>query len=158
MLNLRIMSRSSLVAVVICMLISASVIGQNTKAKASINHVAVFVMSCKTTTAFYHDIVGLDTIPEPFHDGKHTWFKIGTNQSMHVIEGADSKKEYYKNNHICFTVGSVEAFTEVLKKNNIPYEDVAGNKGKITTRVDNVKQIWLQDPDGYWLEINDAKQ
>ncbi len=28
----------------------------------------------------------------------------------------------------------------------------------ITTRVDNVKQIWLQDPDGYWIEINDAKE
>src|ERR1041384_3344536 len=131
MLNLRIMSRSSFVtmmSVVICMLMSATVMAQNTKPRASINHVAIFVVNCKATTEFYRNIVGLDTIPEPFHDGKHTWFKIGPSQSMHVIEGADSKKEYYKNNHICFTVGSVEAFTDLLKKNNIQFEDVAGNK------------------------------
>jgi lactoylglutathione lyase len=30
-------------------------------------------------------------------------------------------------------------------------------KQTTTTRVDGVQQIWLQDPDGYWVEINDAK-
>jgi len=28
---------------------------------------------------------------------------------------------------------------------------------KVTNRVDGVHQIYLKDPDGYWLEINDAK-
>jgi lactoylglutathione lyase len=28
----------------------------------------------------------------------------------------------------------------------------------ITTRVDGVKQIYFKDPDGYWIEINDAKE
>jgi lactoylglutathione lyase len=55
-------------------------------------------------------------------------------------------------------VGSVEAFTKLLTQNKIGFEDVAGKKNAITTRVDGVKQIWLQDPDGYWLEINDAKE
>jgi len=27
----------------------------------------------------------------------------------------------------------------------------------VTTRPDGVHQIWFQDPDGYWLEINDVK-
>jgi hypothetical protein len=46
-------------------------------------------------------------------------------------------------------------FIDKLKKLNWSYEDVSGNKNAITTRVDGVHQIWLQDPDGYWLEIND---
>jgi lactoylglutathione lyase len=152
------MHRYSFVAIAVCLLMSSTAFSQDPKPKASINHVALFVMSCKATAAFYHEVVGLDTIPEPFHDGKHVWMAIGPKQSMHIIEGSTAKKEYYKNNHICFTVPSVEAFTEILKKRNIPFEDVAGNKGKITTRVDKVKQLWLQDPDGYWLEINDAKE
>jgi lactoylglutathione lyase len=45
----------------------------------------------------------------------------------------------------------------VLKKANIPFEDWAGKSGAITLRVDGVKQIYFQDPDGYWIEINDAK-
>ena len=127
------------------------------QAKVHLNHVAVYVMDVKKSTHFYTKIIGLDTIPEPFHDGKHTWLNIGVHQAMHIIEGAEALKEYYKNNHFCFTVPSVEAFTEILRKNNIGWEDRDGAKKAITTRVDGVKQIWLQDPDGYWIEINDAK-
>lgn len=125
--------------------------------KARINHVAIYVMNVKKSGDFYMNIIGLDSIPEPFHDGKHIWLRIGPGASMHIIEGAGAKKEYYKNNHTCFTVPSVQAFTEILKKHAIPWEDVNGKKMSITNRVDGVKQIWLQDPDGYWLEINDAK-
>lgn len=139
-----------------CLFFSAN--AQTQKAKVRINHTAIFVKDLNVTKKFYEHIIGLDTIPEPFHDGKHAWYSIGPGISMHVIEGAPSHKEYYKNQHTCFSVGSVESFTAVLTKNKIPYEDVSGKKNAITTRVDGVKQIWLQDPDGYWLEINDAKE
>jgi lactoylglutathione lyase len=131
---------------------------QSGKTKVRINHTAIFVKDLKVTKEFYETIIGLDTIPEPFRDGKHAWYTIGPGVSMHVIEGAPSHKEYYKNQHTCFSVASVEDFTTLLKRNKIPFEDVAGKKNAITTRVDGVKQIWLQDPDGYWLEINDAKE
>lgn len=125
--------------------------------KAHINHTALYVVNLKASVEFYQNIIGLDTIPEPFHDGKHAWFKTGPGISLHVIQGAETKKEYYKNQHTCFSVASVEKFTTTLTNRNIPFEDVKGNKGAVTTRVDGVKQLWLQDPDGYWVEINDAK-
>ncbi len=125
--------------------------------KAHINHTAVYVVDLAASLAFYQNIIGLDTIPEPFHDGKHAWFKTGPGISLHIIQGAGVKKEYYKNQHTCFSVASVDAFIKLLTAKNIPFEDVKGNKNVITTRVDGVKQLWLQDPDGYWVEINDAK-
>lgn len=143
---------------ILSLLIVFSGYAQSAKPTVRINHTAIFVMDLKTTKAFYENVLGLDTIPEPFHDGKHAWFRIGPGASMHVIEGATQKKEYYKNQHTCFSVPSVEIFTALLKKQNIGYEDVAGKKNSITTRIDGIKQIWLQDPDGYWLEINDAKE
>ena len=130
---------------------------QSGKPKARLNHTAIFVTDLKTTRAFYENILGLDTIPEPFHDGKHAWYRTGPGISLHVIEGATAKKEYYKNQHTCFSVASVQAFTDILKKNNIEFEDLSGKKNSISSRVDGVKQIWLRDPDGYWIEINDAK-
>ncbi len=57
---------------------------------------------------------------------KHTWFRIGPKIALHVIEGSTARKEYYKNQHLCFTVPSVEAFTAVLRKNNIGWEDRDG--------------------------------
>jgi lactoylglutathione lyase len=65
---------------------------------------------------------------------------------------------HVKNAHLCFTVPSVDAFITRLTKNSVPYESWEGKKMSVTTRVDGVKQIYFQDPDGYWIEINDAKE
>ncbi|HEY6502424.1 MAG TPA: VOC family protein [Chitinophagaceae bacterium] len=125
--------------------------------KARLNHIAIYVVDLKTSTSFYQDIVGLDTIPEPFHDGRHTWFSIGPKSHLHLIQGAKAKAEHEKNSHLCFSVSSVEAFTQILKKNNVAWENWAGEKYVVTNRVDGVKQVYFKDPDGYWIEINDAK-
>jgi lactoylglutathione lyase len=126
--------------------------------KAQLNHIAHYVVNLQTSTVFYMNIVGLDTIPEPFHDGKHTWFGIGYKSHLHLIQGATKGYELPKNSHLCFTVNSVADFIKVLDKNNIEYENWAGEKKAVTNRVDGVKQIYFKDPDGYWLEINDAKE
>ena len=135
----------------------ANTFGQ-TKTKVRVNHTAIYVVDLKATRHFYEKIIGLDSIPEPFHDGKHAWYNVGNGVSLHVIQGAPERKEYYKNQHTCFSVESVDEFVKVLKANNIPYEDVSGHKNAVSRRIDGVKQLWMQDPDGYWVEINDAKQ
>jgi lactoylglutathione lyase len=143
---------------VLACILSVHSFAQNNKPAAMINHLAINVVDLQKSGDFYINTIGLDTIPEPFHDNLHIWLRIGPGTSLHIIGGAAAHKEYYKNNHICFSVGSVEAFIEKLKKKSIPFEDVAGKKNVFSFRVDGVKQLWLQDPDGYWIEINDAKQ
>ena len=147
---------------IVCLLLLLSVLKMNAQQgnepKAKLNHIALYVTDLKTSTAFYKDIIGLDTIPEPFHDGRHTWFGVGVKSHLHIISGAKTKTEHDKNTHLCFSVPSVADFVKSLEKNQIEYEDWAGTKMKITTRVDGVKQIYFKDPDGYWIEINDAKE
>jgi len=150
----------SLIIAITSLLLSVTIrsYAQTERQTVKINHVAIFVKDLRATKSFYENIIGLDTIPEPFRDGKHAWYNIGHGLSMHVIQGATEKKDYYKNQHTCFSVASVEKFTSLLLKNKMGWEDVQGKKNSITTRVDGVKQIWLQDPDGYWIEINDARE
>jgi lactoylglutathione lyase len=131
---------------------------QEMKAKARLNHIALYVVDLKLSSDFYSHIIGLDTIPEPFHDGKHTWFSVGPKSHLHVISGAAQKTEHDKNSHLCFSVASVLDFITVLNKNNIPFENWAGEKSTYTNRVDGVKQVYFRDPDGYWVEINDARE
>jgi len=126
--------------------------------KAVLNHIALYVVDLPKSTRFYQDIIGLDTIPEPFHDGKHTWFSIGVKSHLHLIQGAAAPLPHPKNTHLCFSVASVPDFTWVLGKHQIEFENWAGEKGAVTNRVDGVKQIYFKDPDGYWIEINDAKE
>lgn len=122
-----------------------------------INHIAFYVRDLKTSTDFYQRVIGLEVIPDPFRDGRHTWFLIGPKTHLHIISGATESLPKAKNSHLCFTVSSVDAFTSRLTRAQVSYENLAGEKSAVTTRADGVKQIYFQDPDGYWLEINDAK-
>ena len=129
----------------------------NAQKKPRINHIALYVMDLKTSTHFYQQVIGLDTIPEPFHDGRHTWFSLGTPGHLHIISGAAAKTPHDKNTHLCFSVPSINEFIANLKKHKVEFENWAGEKHTVTNRVDGVKQIYFTDPDGYWIEINDDK-
>lgn len=124
---------------------------------AVLNHIAIYVADLKQSTNFYHDLFNLEIAAEPFHDGRHTWFSLGNGAHLHIIQGAKTRGTYDKNEHLCFSVPSVETFVKTLNAKNIKYENFAGATGAITARVDGVKQIYFQDPDGHWLEVNDAK-
>jgi lactoylglutathione lyase len=124
------------------------------QSKPVLNHIAVYVKDLKVSTAFYSDVIGLDTIPEPFHDGKHTWYSVSENSHLHLIQGAKEITKHDKNTHLCFSVPSIEEMIGRLNKNKIPYESWTGEKMSVTTRVDGIKQIYFVDPDGYWVEIN----
>ncbi|HVG16675.1 MAG TPA: VOC family protein [Chitinophagaceae bacterium] len=130
---------------------------QGSAQKPVLNHIAVYVQDLKKSTGFYRDILQLDTIPEPFHDGRHTWFYLSQHSSLHIISGAAAITPHDKNSHLCFTVPSVDAFVARLNKAGVAYEDWPGKPQTITTRVDGVKQIYFKDPDGWWIEVNDAK-
>lgn len=122
------------------------------------NHAAFYVIDLKTSAGFYRDVVGLKEIPEPFHDGKHAWFEIGPKMALHIISGAGKILPKEKRTHLCLSVPSVDAFAARLAKARIAYEDLAGTRGAVTRRPDGVNQIYFQDPDGNWIEINDAKE
>ncbi len=94
---------------------------------------------------------------EPFHDGKHTWFKIGEHAQLHLIQGAATIVAHDKNGHLCFSVPDINTFIAHLNKSGINYEDWPGNVKKINLRVDGVPQIYFKDPEGNWIEVNDDK-
>ena len=123
-----------------------------------INHIAFYVADLKTSADFYEKVLGLPVIPEPFKDGRHAWFLIGPKAHLHIISGATVSLPKEKNTHLCFTVPSVADFIPRLTAAGIPYENWVGEKMAATNRVDGVKQIYFQDPDGYWIEINDARE
>ena len=152
------MKKILLAAFLFACFVPADLAAQNAKPKAVLNHIAVYVTDLVKSNGFYQNIIGLDTIPEPFHDGKHTWFSVGINAHLHLIQGVQTTTGHDKNNHLCFSVPSVEEFIKLLNKNHIEYENWLGEKQAVTNRVDGVKQIYFTDPDGYWLEINDAKR
>jgi len=126
--------------------------------KPLFNHLAICVTDLKKSTSFYKDVIGLDTIANPFNDKKHVWFSIGGSNELHIIAGAAPAAAHPQDNHLCFRVSSVEDFIQRLRKAGVSYENARGKKDEITVRPDGVKQIYFTDPDGYWIEVNDVQK
>jgi lactoylglutathione lyase len=124
--------------------------------KIKINHIAIHVANLKRSRSFYEDVLGLQPIEEPFKDGLHAWYNIGSGASVHLIEEIhlNPSKEISKTNHLCFSVADMETFIQNLTRKNCPFENWAGDQGKIHIRPDGVQQIFFRDPDNYWIEVN----
>ena len=56
--------------------------------------------------------------------------------------------------HFALTTSDFDGFLETLRQSGMEFSDWAGNASKITVRADNTRQIYIQDPDGYWIEVN----
>ena len=121
------------------------------------NHTTIYVVDLQKSSQFYKQVMELQEIPEPFHDGRHTWLKIGEHSELHVVSGAASVIPHDINIHLAFSVSSVENFAKHLDSSNINYGNWAQTSKEPQIRNDGIKQIYFQDPDGYWIEVNDDK-
>lgn len=140
-------------AIISCLCFACRTMAQ----RPTINHIALYVFDIKKSAAFYKDIMQFEEIPEPFHDGKHVWFRIGKHSQLHIIEGAKEVKEQDKNSHLAYNVKSLQKFIDHLEKNKVKYASWNGESKTPTSRPDGVKQVYLQDPDNFWIEVNDDK-
>jgi lactoylglutathione lyase len=59
--------------------------------------------------------------------------------------------------HFAFAVSSLKDFLTRLSASVVRYDDGHGGASKVRLRPDGVKQIYFQDPDGYWIEVNEDR-
>ena len=121
------------------------------------DHVALFVKDLKKSADFYEKVMLLPVISEPFQDGKHVWLRTGEHSQLHLIEGAASVYDHDISSHIAYHVNDLAVFTKHLDALGIKYGNWKGDSKSPQLRPDGVKQIYLQDPDNVWIEVNDDK-
>jgi lactoylglutathione lyase len=123
-----------------------------------LDHTTILVSDLETSSNFYKNILLLTEIETPW--GVIKWgkfFSISNNQQLHLAKvDADSIK-LNKWLHIAFTVQDFDAYLRFLTEKGIEYGNFAGDSKEPQIRPDGVKQIYFQDPDGYWIEINDRQ-
>jgi len=120
-----------------------------------LDHIAFYVKNMDSSVRFYKKIFQLDTVSTPFKNAPVKWFSISPGVQLHLIQGAKKHVDIPELSHMCFSVKSLSRFIEMLKQNNIPFDDSQGNKNTIQKRPDGVNQVFIRDPDGYWIEVND---
>jgi catechol 2,3-dioxygenase-like lactoylglutathione lyase family enzyme len=82
------------------------------------------------------------------------WVSLNEGKELHLVSTIKEPVTINKAVHLAFKSANFEMLIQDLKAANIRYFDWLGTRDKITIRADGIKQIYFQDPDGYWIEVN----
>ena len=127
---------------------------QERAASVSFNHVALSVQDVDKSAAFYRNVFGLNEITNRTKIEGIRWFSMGDGKELHLISVLKEPVSLNKAVHFALTTPDFDGFVENLRQSGIEFSNWAGEAGAITIRADDTRQVYLQDPDGYWIEVN----
>lgn len=122
------------------------------------NHLALSVKEVDRSADFYNKVLKLQEITNRTKMAGIRWFSLGEGKELHLISTLKENITINKAVHLALTTANFDLFIEDLNKMNIAYSDWPGALHKINIRTDGIKQIYFQDPDGYWIEVNSVAQ
>ena len=123
--------------------------------KLSLDHISLLVRSLEASAKFYTEVIGLEPIANGSGKPNIRWFGIGGEDALHIIEDDFGAMRPHKSNHFAMRVEDFDGFIADLKARGIPFHDWTGTAENVTARADGFRQIFIEDPDGYWVEVND---
>ena len=120
------------------------------------DHTALHVADLGRSVAFYERLFGLEEIAAPGDPDVIRWLSLGGTDQLHLIHYGDGFVEPTKAVHFALRVSDLDALVARVRALGVPYSDWPGVAGAVSTRGDGIRQIYVQDPDGYWIEVNDV--
>ncbi|MFE3871739.1 VOC family protein [Flavobacterium sp. ZS1P70] len=118
------------------------------------DHVALSVKDLDQSIDFYTTVLKLHEITNLTRKEGIRWVSLGDGKELHLVSTIKEPVTINKAVHLAFKTANFDALIKVLVKRNITYSDWPGELHKINVRADGIKQIYFQDPDGYWIEVN----
>lgn len=139
---------------ILVLLLFTTMMNSQNKFQLKKDHDAILVKDVAASAKFYSEILGLKEIPNGGLPDHIRWFELGEKVQIHLIESEDLP-EKHKGVHMALNTSNLPELMDFLRSKNVSFENWLGEKDTTNTRPDGIKQIYLQDPDGYWIEIND---
>ncbi len=124
-----------------------------------IDHQAINVRDMAASVRFYAEVLGLAEVENPMGKGPIRWFALTPTTNLHLVPGNMAEKsERGIGTHLALAAPDFDGMVERLTAAGVPFGAMPGRApDKVTTRPDGIRQCFIQDPDGFWIEINDAK-
>jgi lactoylglutathione lyase len=122
------------------------------------NHLALSVKDVERSAEFYKNVLNLQEITNRTKIEGIRWFSFGDGKELHLISILSERVTINKAVHFALTTSNFDALIKSLTEMNITYSDWPGTPNTINIRADGIKQIFFQDPDGYWIEVNNVAQ
>lgn len=123
------------------------------------DHSTILVKNIDTSADFYKEILFLKELKTPWPDDTSIrFFETGDRQQLHIAQtDAFGDVKVNKVLHIAFAVQNFDEYLKYLDEKSIDYTNFNEESKQTQMRPDGVRQIYFKDPDGYWIEINDAE-
>ena len=145
----------------LAMLAGASVAGAAPAAAPfqvnSIDHVSLQVKDLDRSVDFYTNVLKLKEITNLTRKEGIRWISLGDGKELHLVSTIKEPVTINRAVHLAFKAVNFDGLVKVLENLKITYSDWPGTLHKINVRADGIKQIYFQDPDGYWIEVNSVK-
>lgn len=122
------------------------------------NHLALSVKNLDESATFYATVLQLQEITNKTKMEGIRWFSFGEGKELHLISFLKEPVTINKAVHLALSTSNFEAFVKTLEAKKILYSDWPGIPNKVNMRADGIKQIFFQDPNGYWIEVNSVGQ
>ena len=124
----------------------------------SFDHLALSVKNVDRSADFYKNVLNLTGITNRTQMEGIRRFSMGEGKELHLISILKEPVVVNKAVHFALTTADFDGFVEKLDKMKTEYSDWPGSLNKVNMRTDGIKQIYFQDPDGYWIELNSVGQ
>ena len=121
-----------------------------------LDHVAVHVADLDRSVAFYQRVFQVQEIAAPGDPAVIRWLDLGDGASLHLIAFDGPVPPTNKAVHFAVRLADFDGFVGRLGPLAVAYSDWPGAASAISNRPDGVRQVYVQDPDSYWIEVNDA--
>jgi catechol 2,3-dioxygenase-like lactoylglutathione lyase family enzyme len=112
-----------------------------------LNHVALHVADVIISRDFYSNVLKMKQLERPAFDFPGAWFQIGTHQELHLIgDRTELVVSGTRSNHFALEVENLSDWEQHLMELQATYRPPK-------PRPDGIAQLFVKDPDGYWIEL-----
>jgi lactoylglutathione lyase len=118
------------------------------------DHVALSVAELDASAEFYESVFGLKEINNRTRIEGIRWFSLGEGKELHLISVMKEPVKLNKAVHFALKTADFDGFLATIKAMHVEFSNFPGTVGEVSVRADGIRQVFLQDPDGYWIEVN----
>ena len=120
----------------------------------SFNHIALSVKDVDESVQFYQKVLQLEEIENTASNSNTRWLSLNEGKQLHLIPRPNSEIKINKAVHFALSTPDLENVISNLENLKIEFSDWHDVPNKIHVRKDGIKQVYFQDPNGYWIELN----
>jgi catechol 2,3-dioxygenase-like lactoylglutathione lyase family enzyme len=118
------------------------------------DHVALSVSDVDRSRAFYETVFGMQNITDRPPVKGVRWLSMGGGKELHLLAIVDGAVTVNQAVHISVKTNDFDRLLAILDERQVEYTTWLGSEREVTVTDSGTRQLYLQDPDGYWIEVN----